>query len=184
MSNKTTDPIRNPSDIAKIKSLLKHNPREYGLFVLGINLALRASDLLSLDVEDVCHLKVGDPLVLKEKKTSKKQVCVINEEVYDAIQNLISNRTNGPLFVNQKRGTRLTTHTLNVWVQEWCEAVEIRGSFGSHSLRKTFGYQHRTNLNTPIEIIQTVLNHSSPSVTRRYLGIQSEEVTKALLKKV
>ncbi len=51
----TTIPIRNQKDIETIKKyyLEKKQYRNYALFVVGINTALRISDLLSLEWRDV-----------------------------------------------------------------------------------------------------------------------------------
>jgi integrase len=48
------DPIRDPQKIREIKQKLRAtNSRDYLLFTMGINLALRASDLLALKVGDL-----------------------------------------------------------------------------------------------------------------------------------
>ena len=53
------NPIKNLKDIEKIKRyLLKmDNKRNYCLFVVGINVGLRISDLLSLKLNDVFNFK-------------------------------------------------------------------------------------------------------------------------------
>ena len=43
--------IRNPDDINTIRALLKDQPRNLAIFTLGINSALRASDLLAVKLE-------------------------------------------------------------------------------------------------------------------------------------
>jgi integrase len=43
-------------------------------------------------------------------------------------------------------------------------------------LRKTWGYMARKYRGTPIELIQEKLGHASPAVTRRYIGITSDEI--------
>lgn len=59
-----------------------------------------------------------------------------------------------------------------------CEEVGLKGNFGNHTLRKTWGYQARQNA-IPLEIIQHKLNHSSLAVTQRYLGITADEIEAA-----
>jgi len=55
---RAVEPIRDPRKIDAVKKYLKgKNIRDYALFVVGINVALRISDLLSLKWEDV--LKAG-----------------------------------------------------------------------------------------------------------------------------
>ena len=70
------NPIKNLKDIEKIKRyLLKmDNKRNYCLFVVGINVGLRISDLLSLKLNDVFNFKewtAKDEFVIKEQKTDK-----------------------------------------------------------------------------------------------------------------
>ena len=48
------EPIRDPDDIQAMKDYLKEwNERNYMLFVFGINLGLRISDIIKLKVKDV-----------------------------------------------------------------------------------------------------------------------------------
>ncbi len=52
----------------------------------------------------------------------------------------------------------------------------LRGNFGSHTLRKTWGYQQRIRSNTPIPLLMEALGHSNQRTTLAYLGIESEEI--------
>ena len=53
--------------------------------------------------------------------------------------------------------------------------VGIKEKIGTHTLRKTFGY-HAYNKGYDIAIIQMLFNHSSPSVTLRYIGITQDNL--------
>jgi len=80
------DPIRNIGDLEKIKEVLSGKPRDQLLFVLGINNGLRISDLLSLKVREVRKLKPGDSLEIKELKTGKNNVLMVNKSSYKALR--------------------------------------------------------------------------------------------------
>ena len=70
------EPIRNIKDINKIKQYLlgKKNKRDYCIFVVGINIGLRAGDLLSLKVRDVTDgVTIFDEVTIREQKTDKKK---------------------------------------------------------------------------------------------------------------
>ena len=54
----------------------------------------------------------------------------------------------------------------------------------AHTLRKTWCYQMRKEYGVSWEVLAKRLNHSTPAVTRRYLGIQDEEVEEILLNRV
>ena len=51
-----------------------------------------------------------------------------------------------------------------------CLKMIIKERIGTHTLRKTFGY-HAYNNGYDITLIQKLFNHSSQSVTLRYIGI-------------
>ena len=78
-SSITVEPIRNPKDIKAIKRMLAGNPRDYCIFVLGINTNLRASDILNLRVRDV---QGQDELVLKEKKTGVSGWTLVKKNMF------------------------------------------------------------------------------------------------------
>ncbi len=59
------------------------------------------------------------------------------------------------------------------FVTEICEAVGLRGNFGTHTLRKTWGYHARQS---GVELALHKLNHNSLAYTKRYLGITDDEL--------
>ena len=56
-----------------------------------------------------------------------------------------------------------------------CQQVGLRGNFGTHSLRKTWGYHARMN-GVDLALIMYKLNHESIAYTKRYLGITDDEL--------
>ena len=62
---------------------------------------------------------------------------------------------------------------LNGLVKSWCAEINLIGNYGSHTLRKTFGYMHRTINKTDLPtlmvmlIIQARNRHSATSVFKR-----------------
>ena len=179
------DPIKDPKDIKTLKELLRDKPRDYCLFVLGINTALRASDLLRIKVKDVKGLKPMDELELKETKTKKHRRLSLNASCIDAITKLLEStpfndddflfRSKRP-HVNSPDKQVLTVSSMNRLVKDWCKKIHLKGNFGAHTLRKTFGYHQRVRFNTPIPELMQVLNHASQRQTLEYLCIQPEEI--------
>ncbi|MBP5615545.1 MAG: tyrosine-type recombinase/integrase, partial [Alphaproteobacteria bacterium] len=53
--------------------------------------------------------------------------------------------------------------------------AQINGNFGTHTLRKTFGYHFYRQFND-IVMLQKILNHSHPAITLRYIGIEQDEI--------
>jgi len=172
------DPIKNLKDINSIKKLLKDNPRDCALFVMGINTNLRASDLVSLTVGQVMDLKAGDDLVLKEQKTGKERRITLNNACVTAINNLLMSimlDDADPLFKSRK-GSSLSIPSVNRLVKSWCQQLNLKGNYGSHSLRKTWGYHQRVTFGADLPTLMTCFNHSTQRQTLNYLCVQPDEI--------
>jgi len=185
-SSITVSPIREIKSIKKIKRRLRNTPRDLLLFTMGINNGLRISDLLSLKVEDVKDLKVGETLRIKEKKTGKINVLMINGEVKKVLDRYVNEKSpKGEDFLfkskkgNNKPNKPIGKSYVNQKMKEWTKGMT--GNYGTHSLRKTFGYIQRTEFGVGFEILCKRFGHSNPSITMRYLGIQDKEVNSILL---
>lgn len=179
------DPIVDLKSIKSIKKLLSDNPRDKLLFVMGVNSGLRVQDILALKIDDVHDVPVGERISLREKKTGKENVFILNKEIKAALDGYLnSNSFNGSdyLFKSRKgKNYPLTTFAVTKYVKRWTEAINLTGNYGAHTLRKTWTYHQRKTFGVSWEILSKRLNHSSPSITRRYLGIQEEEVEEILL---
>ncbi|MFO8240200.1 MAG: tyrosine-type recombinase/integrase, partial [Dissulfuribacterales bacterium] len=117
--------------------MLEGNPRNQLLFVMGINNGLRVGDLLKLKVKDVKDAKAGDTVRVKEQKTGKINVLVINKATYKALSNYLKKRNPDPedwLFPSQKGNGPLTVSAANRMVKSWCDQINLRGNYGTHSL--------------------------------------------------
>ena len=177
------DPIRDIRAIKRIKiHLRKTNLRDYCLFTLGINTAYRANELLSLTIGQVRHLKSGDLLEIKQSKNEKYRATTLNNVSYNAIQDWLAkhpypDNKHAPLFLSQRREASICVSTLNRLVKSWCIHIDLEGNYGSHSLRKTWGYQQRKKNNTPIALLMIAFGHSNQKQTLDYLGIQDNEVS-------
>jgi len=178
-SSTKVDPIRDIKAIKRIKRILADKPRDLCLFTLGINTAYRANELLSLQVSQVDHLSAGDVLEVKQSKTNKYRSTPLNASVIQAIDHWLlhhpSRHDDAPLFIGQ-RGNRLTVPTANNLVKGWCRDVGLNGNFGSHTLRKTWGYHQRVQKNAPIPLLMEAFRHQTQRQTLDYLGIQAEEI--------
>ncbi|MFC1878930.1 tyrosine-type recombinase/integrase, partial [Chloroflexota bacterium] len=56
-----------------------------------------------------------------------------------------------------------------------CKDVGLTGNYGTHSLRKTWGYHARVQ-GVDLALIMHKLNHESIAYTKRYLGITDDEL--------
>lgn len=179
------EPIIDAKSIKSIKKILSDNLRDKLLFIIGINSGLRVQDLLALKVGDVRESNVGDRVILREKKTGKENVFIMNKEIKLALDDhLNESRLNDEHYLFKSRKGKnypLTTFAVTKYVKRWTEAINLKGNYGAHTLRKTWCYHQRKTFGVPWEVLAKRLNHSSPSITRRYLGIQEEEVEEILM---
>lgn len=181
------DPIRKKKDIKAIVKLLSDSPRDRLLFLMGINNGLRCGDLLRLKVSDVRGMKIGDSLTIRESKTGKENILVINKPVHEALRTYLEFKKpedEDYLFESRKGKQALTIQAVNNKVKKWTSSINLKGNYGSHTLRKTWGYFQRTVYGVGFELICKRFNHSSPSITMVYLGIEDKEVQDLLMNEV
>jgi integrase len=184
----TVQPIRRESDIKSIKQYLKNDYRDLLLFTMGINNGLRISDLLKLKVGQVRTLRTGEYLVIREQKTGKDNVLMINKAVKSTLEAFLKDTKPSDeeyLFKSKKGNNQpLKREAVHRKIKGWGRLFKIKENIGSHSLRKTWGYMQRTKYGVGFEILCKRFSHSSPAVTMRYLGIEDKEVNGILLNEI
>lgn len=170
------DAVKSKDDIQTINSLLrKHGGEIYSdIWSLGINTALRISDLLAIKMESL----TSDTLTLKEAKTGKTRHITLNRPAQEVVRRRLHDYPSDTyLFQAKANRSSVSKHidrsTVARKFKEIGEIVKI--SLGTHSMRKTRGYQmYRAGVQ--IEKICRVLNHSTPAVTLRYIGIEKQDI--------
>jgi integrase len=172
------EPIRDLKGIKTIKAFLKNRPRDLAIFTIGINTNLRACDLLQIRAGMVRGVKSMDEIEIKEQKTGKLRRINLNAGCADAIRRLLAS---GPFDVQDflfrsQRGPVLTVSSVNRLVKEWCHAINLKGNYGSHTLRKTWGYHQRVTFGRGLPELMVCFNHSTQRQTLEYLCIQPEEI--------
>ena len=187
-SRTTVEPIRRTEDIDSIRRLLSDKPRDLLLFTLGTNNGIRTGDLLRLKVGDLRGMKPGGYLKIRERKTGKDNVLMVNKIVFKALNRYLdelSPSDDNFLFKSRKgENAPLTIQRVNLMVKDWCRSINLKGNYGAHTLRKTFGYIQRVKYGVGFEILCKRFNHSSPAVTMRYLGIEDKEVNGILMNEI
>ena len=172
------EPIRNKTEITKIKEKLKLNSRNYLLFCIGINTGLRISDILNLDIKDV---KNKNYISLKEQKTGTYKKFPINSSLKKIIDQYTKHKNvQSPLFTTRfnNRMDRITAYRI---ITSACKGIVKDTNIGTHTLRKTFGYHHYKQFKD-IAMLQKIFNHYSCAVTLRYIGIEQEEIYKSYIR--
>lgn len=182
------EPIRDRKKLAQIKNLLRgqNRFRDLLLFVVGINTALRISDLLQLCVEHFLdeHKQIKKRFWIKEQKRGKRHEIVINNSIHEALKKYISvypvisdDPANFVFFNTKENNFTKPIKRGQAWkfVKSICKDVGLNGNHGTHSLRKTWGYHARMQ-GVDLALIMHKLNHESIAYTKRYLGITDDEL--------
>jgi integrase len=158
--------------ITKLKDIKADNPRDFCLFVLGINTNLRASDLTQITVGMVKDKKAGGDLELKEKKTGKSRRITLNKNAVGAIQALLLNDNQKPLFSSQRGSGPLLTPSINRLVKSWCKSIMAATPCG----------KRLDTINEYSLELMVIFNHSTQRQTLDYLCIQAEEIKDAYMR--
>lgn len=172
-------PIRDKKKIEEIKAVLKENgTRDLLLFSMGINTGLRISDLLKLRVIDV---KGKTHVEIKEQKTGKVKRFPLLGSLQSLIEEYVRNKDCSEYLFKSRNGknkpiTRVMAYMI---INDAAQKANITDNIGTHTLRKTFGYHHYQQFHD-VAILQYLLNHSSPSITLRYIGITQDNVEETL----
>lgn len=166
-------PIKDLDMLQAMKNYLKqNNERNYIFFLIGIYTGLRISDILRLRVRDV----EGWDICIKEKKTGKPRAIKMPSELKKAIRKYIKGKPKNEFLFKSRIGKNkpITRGMAYIILNQMAEEFDFE-RIGTHSLRKTYGYQHYKQFNDIVSV-QKQLNHSDPKDTLRYIGIEQEEM--------
>lgn len=189
------EPIKKTRDLENIKSYYKDvrpNPRNELLIILGLNTALRISDILALKWQDVYDFEQKDyrnHINIVEQKTGKTTQIYINNNVLEALHSYKSYlkhkkrviQKDSFLFSHSNKNIPISRVQAFRIIKQAVDYYNISGVISCHSLRKTFGYHAWKQGASPV-ILVTVFNHSSYQVTKRYLGIEQDDKDKIFKK--
>lgn len=184
----TTQPIRDKEQLRKFKTF--YNGQHCGvrnstLIAMGLNTALRISDILNLTCTDVFaeNGEIHSHIVVREQKTGKENRICLNKTLRQALaayrKVLIRTRMyqegNPYLFPSAKKeGAPLSRYQAYRIISRAASGTGMEDHISCHSLRKTFGY-HAWRQGTDPMLIMLLLNHSSIQITMRYLCIEQDD---------
>ena len=178
----TTQPIRDIKTLHNFKDYyvnIEPNLRNYTLIVVGLNTALRISDLLHLKWDNVFRKgRIKDHIYIVEGKTGKENRIYLNKEAKSTLimyHKSMENSSNPYIFTSSRNHTEpMSRSQAYRIVRKAAEKVGLTDHISCHSLRKTFGY-HAWKQGTPPALLMSIYNHSSYRITRRYLCIEQED---------
>ena len=181
----TVEPIRDWSKIQEIKSLLldEENYRDWLLFSLGLNFALRISDLLKLRISDLYDNDMfpKNRVVLREKKTGKENILTItngSRELLIQYHKLTRVKYSDDYLFKSRQGGNKPIDRVQAYriINDIVEKVGLNDlNVGTHTMRKTWGYHAYKRFNLSLDDIMLKLNHQSIQSTKRYIGLSADE---------
>ena len=171
--------------------LLENKDRKYFLaFTLGINLGLRANELLQLRQCDVFNpdgsfryngedlSDTSDRVMVDQSKTHKRRRLYLNEACINALSWYFpvkgSHNYSQAYLFKSREGGHIEVGTFCKVLKEAAAACGIKLNVGTHTLRKTYGYEHFKR-NHDVVYLQQLFGHSSPLITMRYIGVTEED---------
>jgi len=178
---RTVKAIKKKEKLNRMLRLIKEDGKikEFTYCIIGLNTALRVSDILALKWENVFkNNKMKDTFDIQEKKTKKPKEIKINKTVKKALKEL---REINPkdIFLFQSESNRVrkekpwSRQYVNKFLKEYCLKANIKQNIGSHSLRKTFGY-FAFKSGVSLTNLSEIFNHSSQAITRKYIGLTQD----------
>jgi len=152
------------------------------LFTIGVFTGLRISDLLKLRFNQFENSEI---LTVQEQKTQKTRRIKINPDLKEIVERIkgrmVISDTNQLIFVNRYGTKAIDKSYVNVKLKELLKQYDIvlEGNASSHLFRKTLGNRVlRLNnySNESVILLMELFGHSSPSITKKYLGIREKEI--------
>lgn len=171
-------PLRTQQEINDFLFCLRRNKnaeRDVFLFLIGINSGLRMSDIVKLKKKDVISSK--NPRIV-EQKTGKTRILYLSS-LQELIQDYTKDLDPEDYLFASATGGHLKVNTVYQMFQKVAKLLD-RDDIGTHTLRKTFGY-HYYKKTKDVATLMEIFGHSSEKITKRYIGINEDEISETLL---
>jgi integrase len=181
---RTTTSSLNWDDFRSLISKLERD-KEYKyclLIAVGVFTGLRISDLLQLRFS---HFDNTEVMSIQEKKTGKTRRIKINPDLKAIIarvkEKMMPKNPDQFIFLNRYGTKPIDRSWINVNLKRIFRkyGIEIEGNISSHMFRKTLGNKVlRLNnySNESVILLMELFSHSSPAITKKYLGIREKEI--------
>ena len=180
----TSDCLQWDSATNLVRKLYRDKNYRISLLIgCGIFFGLRISDLLQLTWAML--LSNDAKFTITEKKTSKRREVRINKEfqkhIKDCYTALNIQNLNELCFLSGKGKNKVySIQWINIILKELKSKYNLKiDHFSTHSLRKTFGrkvFESSENAELALVKLMELFNHSSVTITKRYLGLRQQEL--------
>ncbi len=182
-------------DEAKTEFNRKAAERNKLLFLIGVNVGLRASDLRvikwnffleSIDKEN--NSAVFNTFYKLQPKKQRKQgkfvTIYFNDVVKKAVINYlkkypVDNLDDYVFFSRNGEGEAISYNMMSKVIKNTAIEAGIKQNINTHSLRKTWAYwawHDAEDKNKTLVIMQAIFNHSDIRTTMKYIGLLNDEI--------
>ena len=151
------------------------NERVATALVLEGNLGLRISDIVKLRLCDIVLDGDRYRLEIVEQKTGKSRIFTVPLVIQQYIENYCLRnglRRDELIFP-------LTERAIQKQLKIVCDYLGFEG-ISTHSFRKWYATEIYKDSGYDIALVQRLLQHSSASVTQRYIGIEPQRIESAI----
>lgn len=139
------------------------------------NLGIRIGDIVSLTMKSFRSNGNGIILDITEQKTGKNRTFTVPKEVYLVVKEYALDNgigADGKLF-------ELTERAVQKQLKIVCDYLGFE-NISTHSFRKFYANEIFNNNKQNIELVRTLLQHSTIAITQKYLGVSSKDIEDAI----
>lgn len=154
---------------------LRANPRVAMALTCEANLGMRIGDILNLKLSDIVLDGGRYRLNVREEKTGKKRTFSVPAEFYEYLKSYAEAQG----IRDDERLFPICVYAVQKHLKKVCDALGYK-NISTHSFRKWYATDIYNASGHDIVLVQQLLQHSSPLITRRYIGISDERVEEAI----
>ena len=182
-SNTTTGYLEWNDFLSLISKMESNKDYKFTLLIsIGVYTGLRISDLLQLKYSDILYNSI---LTINERKTNKVRRIKLNDDLKNIVERIYlkqgGDKLNDLIFVNRFGEKPIDRSYVNTKLKQIFSyyKTKIDGNVSSHLFRKTLGrkvMEVNKYSGESLILLMELFGHSSPSITKRYLGIRDQEI--------
>lgn len=155
------------------------SPKVAMVLILQANIGLRIGDIVKLRLSDIVFEGGRYHLDIIEEKTKKARTFTVPNQVYTYLQSYALEQGISP----KSRLFPIAVRTVQYHLNRACDYLGLVG-VSTHSFRKYFAVSIYTENDFNVELVRTLLQHSSVAVTQHYLSVEPKLVEQALQKHI
>jgi integrase/recombinase XerD len=141
--------------------------RNRAIMHLMFSTACRAAEVLSIDRADIADGAITEPAVIG--KGNKSRIIFLDEPTINAIKAYLDTRTDKcpALFIRHRFQKEVRLSTMQLWniVKTAAKACNLSPNTSPHMIRHFVATDMMNNHDTPLEVVQKILGHASPTTT-------------------